>query len=645
MRRFWFIPLAQLFAAHTNAWVYPEHREVALQAVASLDTQHRAVFDSLWHSARAGNEVRLCDSGADEAQSLRPSCIDWAALSAIAGDHSCSSRDMLHNTLDSEWILKVAAVGAKLGVDLKALSASADGSSESDFQRMFAHNRREAKRDNALRNADLSLLRADSEYVTRAGSNSAHFLLPRANAEVTVEDYARFTLREGSEINAVGVYEWYHLSAVEKGSRLAHETLSAPERNALARAALADEAFALHFLEDVFAAGHVVGSWGDVYERKGTHDYYNQNGLEVFTWGGGTRSIVLMGDARMRPQDAKVVAAAVRTSLEQVLDVATQGATNVNLPPTASAQADAFDVCRSAMLPTRPEKLKLSAEYRRYFVAALEQTPIPGLGPGPGAMPRFRSDVGFFVGVAAGIDGRVIESGFLDTQRNSGAVGGLELAVQAGVGLNGVMGQEGDGQVFVSLGYRIDTASTNQFTNSLPSSLGGGLSAAIPSRSGITTRIRMPFYLVPGDLVLLSPLYFFNRHAYTNMGLTAINGGLIPWQSGMATVIGRFQFVVGRELGVTFYGHDLFFAPPNTPSETPVVIRIKSTCFDLPVLEYRPFRGFSSRKSASLLFQLFAAADVPEDASVEYPAGAAVPRLHTIWSVGLRFTLDWRYYQ
>ena len=146
MRRLVFIALAQLFAAHTNAWVYPEHREVALQAVASLDAQHRAVFDSLWQSARAGNEVRLCDSGADETQSLRPSCVDWAALSAIAGDHSCSSRDMLHNTLDSEWILKGAAVGAKLGVDLKALSASADGSSESDFQRIFAHNRREAKR-------------------------------------------------------------------------------------------------------------------------------------------------------------------------------------------------------------------------------------------------------------------------------------------------------------------------------------------------------------------------------------------------------------------------------------------------------------------------------------------------------------------
>ncbi len=86
---------------------------------------------------------------------------------------------------------------------------------------------------------------------------------------------------------------------------------------------LADEAFALHFLEDTFAAGHVAGTWGDVSQRKGTHDYYNEAGLEVFTWKGGSDSMVLMGDAHMRPEDAERAAGAVRTSLEQVIDHAT----------------------------------------------------------------------------------------------------------------------------------------------------------------------------------------------------------------------------------------------------------------------------------------------------------------------------------
>ena len=86
---------------------------------------------------------------------------------------------------------------------------------------------------------------------------------------------------------------------------------------------LADEGFALHFLEDTFAAGHVAGTWGDVSQRKGTHDYYNEAGLEVFTWGGGSHSAVLMGDAHMRPEDAERAAGVVRDSLAQVIDQAT----------------------------------------------------------------------------------------------------------------------------------------------------------------------------------------------------------------------------------------------------------------------------------------------------------------------------------
>ncbi len=43
----------------------------------------------------------------------------------------------------------------------------------------------------------------------------------------------------------------------------------------------ADEAFALHFVEDIYAAGHIAGTWGDVSQRKGTHDFYNASGLEM----------------------------------------------------------------------------------------------------------------------------------------------------------------------------------------------------------------------------------------------------------------------------------------------------------------------------------------------------------------------------
>jgi len=39
------------------------------------------------------------------------------------------------------------------------------------------------------------------------------------------------------------------------------------------------------------------------------------------------------------------------------------------------------------------------------------------------------------------------------------------------------------------------------------------------------------------------------------MAVQSANGGLIPWQAGIATRIGRFQFVLGGEVGLSFYRH------------------------------------------------------------------------------------------
>jgi hypothetical protein len=41
------------------------------------------------------------------------------------------------------------------------------------------------------------------------------------------------------------------------------------------------------------------------------------------------------------------------------------------------------------------------------------------------------------------------------------------------------------------------------------------------------------------------------------------------------------------------------------------------------------------------LFQ--AGADVPYDSEIVLPASAAKPDLQTVWSLGLRMALDWRY--
>lgn len=660
--RFWqrTLLLFGLWVAAGSAfgWIYPEHRGIALLAVQELDADRKAVLDRLWQDARQGNEQRLCAQAGDFTQGLAPSCIDWAALSAIAGDHSCSSRQMLGTVLSSDWILTVADIAAQLKADLARIPITATGGGngeDSDFvtdaKRRFASEKHRAERLNALRTADTRLQRADPQYAFRADANLAHFMLPRPDTNLDPFRYAKWALRPGADLNAAGVYIWFHISALQKANRLAREQLTAEQRRTLTRAVLFDEAFALHFLEDMYAAGHVAGSWGDVSQRKGTHDLYNQNGLEVFTWKGRERTMVLMGDAHMRPEDAAFAVKAVRLSVEQVLDTAARRPRDRSIPDASGApnRPDDFDICKHLTFPDRGFAIGSGqSPYRNVLAAVLLDTPVPALGPGPGALPRTRSEVGTFVGLAGTIDGRAIDSGFAPAQNSGGAIGGLDIGFRFGLGLEGALGDTGDGLVFGQIGYRAETPSSNKAEGTVLGGLSGSLGAAIPSRNGPSLRIRMPFYLIPGDLALLSPMYLFNRPAYERMAVTAAQGGLIPWQRPWNTPMGRFQFVLGRELGVTWFGvtgNDQLVAPGASPVDPGRLVNYKSTFFDIPILEYRPYRSFSSDQSSTVLFQLFAGIDVPHGESTERPVGAVPANLDTVYSLGIRMTFDWRYYQ
>jgi hypothetical protein len=142
-------------------------------------------------------------------------------------------------------------------------------------------------------------------------------------------------------------------------------------------------------------------------------------------------------------------------------------------------------------------------------------------------------------------------------------------------------------------------------------------------------------------------LYLFNESAYQSLAVTAANGGLLRLESGLATPIGRFQFVLGREFNVTFYGQfsdDELIAPSLEPDGEARIVRFKSTAYDLPILEYRPYRAFSTNQSSAVMIQLFGGADVPRDASVTLPENTAAPELRTVWYMGLRLVSDWRYY-
>jgi hypothetical protein len=642
-----------------QAWIYPEHRDIAMLAVQGLDADHGAQFARLWSDARTGDEPRLCSQGADAQQSLTPECIDWAALPAIAGDHSCSSRELLQTVRESKWILVVADIAAQLKVDLAAIPATdsapppdPNASVLAGARQRYASEGLKARRANALRTADTRIQRADSDYATRADSNLAHFMIARPDTQLDPVAYGKMALRAGSPLNAAGVYSWFHISALQKANRLRSTTLTPADRRVLTRSLLFDEAFAVHFLEDMYAAGHVSGSWGDVSQRKGTHDFYNTNGLEVFTWKGRDHTIVLMGDAHMRGEDADRVAQAVRQSLIQLLEVAAGRASAVADPGTSTdvILPDEFNVCRATTFP-EDGLLTAAGGYSPYATELgniLLDTPVPGLGPGLGSMPRARSEVGRFFGLTGTIDTRAFDHGFASGFQGNGWIGGLDVGFRAGLGLEGVLGDSGDGLVFVQVGLRAETPSSNRITEDPRSVVGLNPGSTLPARSGLSTRLRMPFYILPADLLLMSPMYFFNRPAFEKMAVTAANGGLIPWQHGIATGIGRFQIVVGRELGVNWYGtafgDSTITTPVRASNGSLQLVTHKSVFVDLPVLEYRPYRAFTSNQSSTVLFQLFVGVDIPYDEQIVLPSIATTGHLDKIYSVGMRLLFDWRYY-
>jgi hypothetical protein len=245
------------------------------------------------------------------------------------------------------------------------------------------------------------------------------------------------------------------------------------------------------------------------------------------------------------------------------------------------------------------------------------------------------------------VDAHVLSGGFEPSQTSNGLVGGVDVSLRAGMGLEGVIGDAGDGLVFAQLGYRATSPSTNKFSQHGQGAYTGNLTAAIPAENGWSMRFRMPFYLIPGDLLFMSPLYVLDPDAYTRMAVTAANGGLIPWQLGYATRFGRFQFVLGRELGVTFYGlnGDQQLLSYGTPEDGILrIVNYKSIGYDIPILEYRPYRRFSTDQASTLLFQLVADDEVPYDVTLDNQPGVPPVHLHNVWSLGLRMTFTWRRY-
>ena len=215
-------------------------------------------------------------------------------------------------------------------------------------------------------------------------------------------------------------------------------------------------------------------------------------------------------------EDAERAAASVRTSIEQLLDTAAGKSRAANLPhtPAAPVEPDSFDVCKNNNLVERPQPLAVApGAYRDAYASDLREvllpTPVPGLGPGLGAMPRFRSEVGPFVGMSGMIDARGIDGGFT-LPGGSGVIGGVEVAAKAGLGLMGLRSASGDGLVSSRWGSG-DSTSTNSVADTPLAQAGRSLPPRFPA--AVLCHVGCRHALLPddGDLRLLAPIYFISK--------------------------------------------------------------------------------------------------------------------------------------
>jgi len=623
----WLAVLVATLPGSAAAWIYPEHRNIAVAGVQKLPPDDRLAFDGLWDEARKALPARLCPATSAGDQGLEPQCLDFAAFPALSGDHSCSPREVAERTLGSDWILSVARVAAQTQDNLD----------------------RARDRDqtlNAIATSNLALQAADPEYVSRAGANNAHFLLPRVNNDAAA--YTRNAVKEGAPLNAIGMYLQYHMAALELAQRYAANPPPPAERPAAALRILVAEGYALHWLEDTFAAGHVVGTWGSDAWRKGTHDYYNEFGHDGATWGG--EPIVMFGDSFMRDSDLRRASDAVVHSLEQLVAALRPGdelgmlAIGFGRP---AADIFAFDSCKEEVQPSVAGVDGLA----RHFNAAMQSMPVPGRGEGDVHLPRFREELGPFIGAFASATGNLGWGGF--STETAQFYGSLSAGVRLGFGAESLTGSVGTGLAFIDAGITMQSAQTNACNAGPECSVLGTSSyfPAVPARTGLRLDLRMPFWLIPGDMLLLGPiLALVSPSALSTVGVAAASGGLIPYQRSFGIGVGTLQFILGREIDTVLYGYlsDVVIltpvGPPPDPESAYGAAKLRSIALNFPVFEWTPFRTFATQLVFATVVQLGFGVELPFTSPVVYPAGYGNAVLGPSYTVFLRAQFDGRYF-
>jgi hypothetical protein len=297
------------WTASARAWYFPEHAE--LSRLALRDYAPRFVTEEIESvTAEAADDgVEVCPEAitALRVDPPRDYCVPYGALAGLAGDHTNTAADlraalsrklsrltpMPNRTLgalvtDAARTTWVAFLADGRPEDLRVWSkdiSTIEGSSDAGAHSTVAKD--------YVRTLDTKLQVIDHDYTSRAGGAKTHF------HDATLSTSAILMQASVGDLdNALAQLVAHHARSLQLAvaSTYFRGEENAKVRRWLRTEALLEHAFALHFVEDGFAAGHIATDPAvqDPVRRAQRHDFFNRQGLAV------TRA---MTDARCQQQE------------------------------------------------------------------------------------------------------------------------------------------------------------------------------------------------------------------------------------------------------------------------------------------------------------------------------------------------------
>jgi hypothetical protein len=280
------------------AWYFPEHAELTRLALRDFAAAEVTLRIGRVTALAAQEKMSLCPEAVTALHAAPTSgphaCVPYGALAALAADHSNDARDLraiLTNLLSRPTPMPNKPLGILLTEAAQQTWVDFQESAPPEAIRIWTEqvSRMKAAAGGAasghsvlqprdfVRKLDADLFVIDPGYISRAKDAKTHFHDPTSAMEIVLLQTAL-----GSADNALAQAIAHHARSLQ----LAVRSRARGDRSVDVSGrveALLEHAFALHFIEDGFAAGHIATdpAIASPERRAQRHDYFNRQGLAV----------------------------------------------------------------------------------------------------------------------------------------------------------------------------------------------------------------------------------------------------------------------------------------------------------------------------------------------------------------------------